>query len=102
MEILTCKREGIKKDLEEMEKVIYPNYQQTASNIPVQKENAKKHSYKLTTALKKQGEAVHREIDTGIKKMESDIDDMDTKHLAMIDKHEKTVYNTIFELNKPL
>lgn len=41
MEILTCKRESIKKDLEEMEKVIYQNYQQGASNIPVQKEMRK-------------------------------------------------------------
>ena len=54
-EVLTSKKERIKKDLEEIEKFIYPNYQQALSNIPVQKANAELHSKKLTTELKKQG-----------------------------------------------
>lgn len=49
--------------LEEMDKFICSNYQQAVSTIAIQKENARKHSKKLTTEPQKQGEAVHREIE---------------------------------------
>lgn len=88
--------------MEEKEKFIHPIYQQTASNIEVQKANARKHSKILTTELKKQGEAVHRVIDTVIQKIQSEIDGMDFKHLAMIDKQEKAVYNTITEIEQTI
>ena len=41
-------------------------YQEAASNIPVQKANARKHYQKLTSALKKRGKTLHtvREIDS--------------------------------------
>ena len=100
IKILNDKKESIRNDLKEMEEIIYPNYQQAASNIPVQKVNARKHSKKLTNALKKQGESVHREIDTVIKKMQSDIDNMDSKHLAMIDKQEKAINHSITEIEQ--
>ena len=95
MEILTSKKESIKKDLEEIENTIYPNYQQAVANIPVQKAEAKKHSQTLTTELEKQGEALHNEIDTVITKMKSNVDEMDSKHLAMIDKQEKAFNHSI-------
>ena len=102
MEVFTSKKESIKKDLEEIEKFIYPKYQQAASNIPVQRANAKTHSRKLTTELKRRGEAVHKEIDTAIQKMQSDIDDMDSKHLTMIDKQEKAINNSISDIKQAI
>ena len=69
LKILTSKKKIIKKDLLEIEKFIYPVYQEAVSNIPVQKVNARKHTQKLTTALKEQGEIFHKEIDTIIQKM---------------------------------
>ena len=41
--------------LSEIEKSINPKHQEAASNIPVQKANARKHSQKFTSALKKLG-----------------------------------------------
>ena len=98
MKIFTSKKEVIKEDLQEIEIFIYPKYQDAASNIPVQKANAKKHTQKLSTALKKQGETLHKEIDAIIRKMQSEIDEMDSKHLAVIDKQGDEINNTITEI----
>ena len=56
-----------------------------ATNIPVQRAGVNKRSQKLTTALYKQGEALHTEIYTIIHGMKSEIDDMDAQHNANID-----------------
>lgn len=42
MEVFTTKQETMKRDLQELEGFIYPEYQKAASNIIVQKNNAKK------------------------------------------------------------
>ena len=100
--ILINKKEIIKKDLQEIEKLIYPEYQEAVLNIPVQKVNARKHTQKLTTALKEQGEIFHKEIDTIIRKMLSEIDDMNSKHLAFIHKQEDAINQTIIEIEQTI
>uniref|UniRef100_A0A8B8B6T1 Uncharacterized protein LOC111107946 n=1 Tax=Crassostrea virginica TaxID=6565 RepID=A0A8B8B6T1_CRAVI len=94
------KKELIRKDLQELEKSIYPKYQEAATNIPVQRADVNKHSQKLTTALDKQGEALHTEIDTIIQGMKSDIDDMDNQHIAAIDRQEVAINKTSTEIKK--
>ena len=59
-----------------------------------------KHSQELTAALKKQAEALHAEIDCIIKEMQSEIDDMDAKHLAAIDQQEETINQSINEISQ--
>ena len=61
-------KELIEKDLQELQKLIRPQFQQAASTIPAQKAGVKQHSLKLTTALNKQGEALHKEINSLIQK----------------------------------
>ena len=97
---LSMKKEKIQADLEELEKILFSKYQKAATNIPVLKSDARKHRKKLTTALKKQGEALHKEIDSVIQKMHSDIDAMDSLHIAAIDKQEKAINCTITEIEK--
>ena len=87
--------------MQEIEKFISTRYRKAASNIPVQKANARKHT-KLTTALKKKGESLHKEIDIIIQKMRSEIDDMESKHLAVIDKQEKAIKHTITEIEESI
>ncbi|XP_078331353.1 uncharacterized protein LOC111126577 [Crassostrea virginica] len=89
------KRECMQGDLQDLEKSIYPRYQEAATNIPVQRADVNKRSQKLTTALDKQGEALHTEIDTIIQGMKSDIDDMDAQHIAAIDQQEVAINHTI-------
>ena len=100
--ILTKRKEAIKRDLQELEQFIYTKYQTAASNIPVQKADARIHSQKLTTILKKHGEALHREIDTIQHKIQSDIEDMVSQHLAFIDKQEKAIDHSITEIEQTI
>ncbi|XP_078340201.1 uncharacterized protein LOC111106790 [Crassostrea virginica] len=94
------KEELIRKDLQELEESIYPKYQEAATNIPVQRADVNKRSQKLTTALDKQGEALHTEIDTIIQGMKSDIDDMDAQHIAAIDQQEVAINKKSTEIKK--
>lgn len=62
-EFFKSKKEVIQKDLQELEKSIYPLYKEVESKIPVQKSYLIKNSQKLTATLNKRGEDMHREID---------------------------------------
>ena len=100
--ILTKRKEAIKRDLQELEQSIYTKFKTAASNIPVQKADARIHSQKLTTILKKHGESLHREIDTIQHKIQSDIEDMVSQHLAFIDKQEKAIDHSITEIEQTI
>ncbi|XP_078331323.1 uncharacterized protein LOC111126685 [Crassostrea virginica] len=100
LEWFEYKRERMQEDLQNLEKYIYPRYQEAATNIPVQRADVNKRSQKLTTALDKQGEALHTEIDTIIQGMKSDIDDMDAQHIAAIDQQEVAINRTITEITQ--
>ena len=100
MKVFETKQELMQKDLQELEKFIYPRYQEAARNIPVQKADVNKNSRKLTTALDKQGEALHTEIDTIIQRMKSEIDDMDAQHIAAIDELKDAINHAIPEITQ--
>ena len=98
LKAMTEKKELIRKDLQELEESIYPTYQEAATNIPVQRADVNKRSQKLTTALDKQGEAIHTEIDTIIEGMKSEINDMDAQYIAAIDQQEDVINRTITKM----
>ena len=87
-------------DLQDFEKSIFPRYQEAATNIPVQRTDVNKRSQKLTTALDKQGEALHAEIDTIIQGIKSEIDDMEAQYIAAIDRQEDAINQTMSELTQ--
>ncbi|XP_022303034.2 uncharacterized protein LOC111110734 [Crassostrea virginica] len=98
--ILTSKKELIKKDLQELKKFIRPKFQQAASEIPAQKAGVKQHSLKLTAALNKQGEALHKEINSLIQRKQSEIEEMDEQHLAAITKQEDVINKALHEIKQ--
>ena len=77
-------------------------YQEPETNIPIQREDVNKHSQKLTTALDKQGEALHTEIDTIIQEMKSELYDMDAQHIAAIAQQEVAIDHTITEITQTI
>nr|XP_022308271.1 E3 ubiquitin-protein ligase TRIM36-like [Crassostrea virginica] len=94
------KKEVLRKDLEELEKSIYPLYQKSASIIKTQKFDQSKHSQKLTAELNEQGEALHREISTIVQRKQSEIDDMNNQHLTAIEKQEDVINKTLHEIKQ--
>ncbi|XP_078331349.1 uncharacterized protein LOC111126712 [Crassostrea virginica] len=100
--LFETKRGLMQKDLQDLEKSIYPKYQEAVTNIPVQRADVNKRSQKLTTALDRQGEALHTEINTIIQGMKSEIDDMDAQHIAAIDQQEVAINHTIPEIKQAI
>ncbi|XP_078312157.1 uncharacterized protein LOC144618941 [Crassostrea virginica] len=100
MENSKMKKEVLRKDLQELEKFIYPKYQEFAAIIKTQKTDQLKNSQKLTSDLKKQGEALHKEIDVIIQSKQTEIDVMDSKHKTALDKQEDAINNTITEIKQ--
>ena len=100
IEDFEAKKEVLKKDLQEIEKSLFPKYEEAATNIQIQKADQRKNSQKLTTELKKHGEALHKEIDNIIQSKQTEIDVMDSKHQAVLDKQEDAINNTINEMKQ--
>ncbi|XP_062603409.1 tripartite motif-containing protein 2-like [Saccostrea cucullata] len=88
---LSSKRTYFEKDLKELEKTIFPIYEEIALDLNSEKLNLEKHYEKLTTAVTKQGEDWHREINIIVNKQKSEIDEMKSKHLAVLNKQENVI-----------
>uniref|UniRef100_K1QS57 Tripartite motif-containing protein 2 n=1 Tax=Magallana gigas TaxID=29159 RepID=K1QS57_MAGGI len=95
-------KEVLQRELHELEKSIYPTFQEIASSIPVQKADLSNNSRKLTTAIGKQGEVWHIEIDTIITILKSSVEEMESKHLVILNKQEDEITHTISEITQTI
>ncbi|XP_052683422.1 E3 ubiquitin-protein ligase TRIM71-like [Crassostrea angulata] len=102
VETLENQKEIILNDLQELEKSVYPKYQEIASIIPVMKADLNENSKKLIKAIDKHGEDLHREIDTIIKKLKSDLDEMDSNYLTVLNKQENEITRNISEIKQSI
>lgn len=109
VEALESKRKSLRKDLQELEKSIYPKYCDITSSITNQKTKLDESSRKLITAISEHGNDFHREIDNVVNKLKDDVDEMNSKNLAVLNKLEDEITNitsgieqNVDELNKML
>lgn len=99
---LERKKIVLKIDLEELKKYIYPKYQEIASSISEQKANLGENYRQLSASLNKRGREWHRRIDNIIKGLQSDINDIEAKHLTVLNKHEDEIATSISEITQSI
>ncbi|XP_065938842.1 tripartite motif-containing protein 2-like [Magallana gigas] len=102
IKVMDNQKEIIQKTLKELQKTIYLKYQEIASIITDQKTALNENSQKLTTEIDKHGEDLHREIDTIITNMKSNMEEMDTKHLDVLNQQEDEIKHTISEITQTI
>ncbi|XP_062585607.1 uncharacterized protein LOC134247265 [Saccostrea cucullata] len=86
--------------LKELETRIFPRYEKIASGLKTKKESLETHYSQLITAVTKQGEDLHREINIIVNKLKSEIDDMKTISLASLNEKENEIKNIAAEVNQ--
>ncbi|XP_052677305.1 uncharacterized protein LOC128158478 [Crassostrea angulata] len=86
-EVFKTKKDIIEKDTKEYENLISPKYEQIVHDLENQLANLDGGYEKLTTAMSKQGEQWHREIDIVINKMKTEINEIKVKHRDILQKH---------------
>eukprot|EP00105_Crassostrea_gigas_P046279 XP_019930427.1 PREDICTED: uncharacterized protein LOC109621078 [Crassostrea gigas] len=94
------KKETLQKELRELKKIIYPKYREIATNISMQKADLSKNSQILKTAIDKQGEVWQKEIETIITNLKSNVEEMETKHLGVLDKQEDEITGLTSEISQ--
>lgn len=80
LEVLEKKKREINRDFKEIIASIYPKYQSIAESFFGQIDYLHENCEKISTALDKLGEEWHREIDSIIKELKTDINKMKSKH----------------------
>ncbi|XP_055999400.1 E3 ubiquitin-protein ligase Midline-1-like [Ostrea edulis] len=97
-EKLSSKTQSLQNDLEELETIIYPRYDEMSSDVQTEKAKVETNYGKLTTAADQQGKVLHREITAIVNKRKSDIEEMKKKHLSILNKNSDEITQKITEL----
>ncbi|XP_065930019.1 uncharacterized protein [Magallana gigas] len=86
-EVYTTKKNAIADEANKLENLISPTYDEIALDLGNQLANLDGGYEKLTTAMSKQGEQWHREIDIIINKKKTEISEIKVKHRDLLQKH---------------
>lgn len=96
------KRGRLNLDLKELEKYIYPKYQEIETHIRDVKTYINKNSQELRQTLEIRRKVWYGNIDIIINRMISESNDVDSKHLAALTKQEDGITRTISEISQAI
>ncbi|XP_052692248.1 uncharacterized protein LOC128170508 [Crassostrea angulata] len=94
------KKAALQKDIQELENLIYPKYQDIVSEVPIYRKDLNKNSQNLKAAINKQGRDLHREVDSVKKKMKANVDDINSKYMAYLKKREDEITGILSEIQQ--
>ncbi|XP_061195008.1 tripartite motif-containing protein 55-like [Saccostrea echinata] len=98
LQVVDEKKEKIIKKQTELNDTIYPTYQDIASDVQDRMSQLEKEYGDLSTAITKHGENWHREIDTLVKKLKTEVDEMKNIQLQTLQKHLDEINKTISDI----
>eukprot|EP00105_Crassostrea_gigas_P018047 XP_011436044.1 PREDICTED: uncharacterized protein LOC105334344 [Crassostrea gigas] len=99
---LEIQKRNLQTDLHELENVLYPKYQETASSFPIKRADFNDNSKKLTEAFDKHGNKLHMEIDTIIKNLKSDLKEMNLEYNTVLNKQEDEITRKVSEITQTI
>lgn len=94
------RKAALQKDIQELENLIYPKYQDIVSEVPIYRKDLNKNSQNLKAAINKQGRDLHTEVNSVIKKMKANVDDLNSKYMAYLKKREDEITGIISEIQQ--
>ncbi|XP_065926730.1 tripartite motif-containing protein 2-like [Magallana gigas] len=100
LQIIENRKVVLKRDLQDLEKYIYPKYQELSIHNAVQRDELIENSEKMTKNIDKQGDSWRKEIDTVIQKMKFDLKEMDSKFLAVLNEQEVAITHTLSKMTQ--
>ncbi|XP_062618622.1 E3 ubiquitin-protein ligase TRIM71-like [Saccostrea cucullata] len=98
LQVLDEKKEKILKEQTELNEIIYPTYQDIASDVQNRMSQLEKEYGDLSTAITKHGEDWHREIDKLVKKLKAEVDEMKNTQLQILQKHLDEINKTMADI----
>ncbi|XP_056002728.1 uncharacterized protein LOC130049327 [Ostrea edulis] len=79
---------------------IYPQYEETTSDVQTEKAELETNYGELTTIADQQGEVLHGEITAIVNQRKSDIQEMKNKHLSTLNKNTEEITQKMAELKQ--
>lgn len=86
-QLYTKKITEIERDTKQLELYIFPSYEDIADNLKNQIASLDGEYQRLTTIISNQGEEWHKEIDGVIAKIKNELNEINVKHLDVLEKH---------------
>lgn len=90
------RKEGLDKESQKLEKIIYPKYKDIRSHISFQRAELQKNSLQIKIVLNTHKDNWYKEIDAIVKKMKADLNKKESEQLTLLQKQEEKIKSNIF------
>ncbi|XP_062596800.1 E3 ubiquitin-protein ligase TRIM36-like [Saccostrea cucullata] len=98
LQVFEERKEKITKELNELNKTIFPTYQDISSDVQNAIKQLEKKYGDLTIAIRKHGDHWHQNIDNFIQKLKAELDEMKNNQILTLQKHLDDVNEKLSEI----